>query len=102
MPKGLLEPMSPEYGAIDFTSRSPAITLEAAVYLLLVPPIAVAISLLVIGVRRLITERPAFRSELEAHRRALEALDPRAPARRAAQQAASESPKAAARVGRHA
>jgi hypothetical protein len=94
--------LSPEYGANDFAVRSPAITLEAAVYLLLVPPIAVAITLLVIGVRRVVIDRPAHGNELDAHRRALEALDPRAPARKAAQQAAQESPKSTARVSRHA
>jgi hypothetical protein len=72
------------------------------VYLLLVPPVAVAITLLVIGIRRLVSERPRFGNDLEAHRRALEALDPRAPARKAAQQAAQESPKASARIRRHA
>jgi hypothetical protein len=72
------------------------------VYVLLVPPIAVAITLLVIGVRRFLADRPKHVNDLEAHRRALEALDPRTPARRAAAQAAAESPKATARIGRHA
>ncbi|HSP39585.1 MAG TPA: hypothetical protein VLR26_17740 [Frankiaceae bacterium] len=71
-------------------------------YLLLVPPSAVAITLLVIGVRRLVSDRSTFDRDLEAHRRALEALDPRAPARKAAQQAAQESPTASARIRRHA
>lgn len=71
-------------------------------YLLLVPPIAVAITLLVIGFRRLVTGRPRFGNDLEAHRRALEALDPRAPARKAAQQAAQDNPKGSAHVRRHA
>jgi hypothetical protein len=72
------------------------------VYLLLVPPVAVAIALLVIGIRRYVGERPTFGNDVEAHRRCLEALDPRAPARKAAQQAAQDSPKASARVRRHA
>lgn len=71
-------------------------------YLLLVPPAAVAVALLVIGVRRFTVDRPSFGDDVEAHRRALEALDPRAPARKAAQQAAQESPKSAARIRRHA
>jgi hypothetical protein len=72
------------------------------VYVLLVPPIAVAVTLLVIGLRRLAVDRPTFGNDVDAHRRALEALDPRAPARKAAQQAAQESPKSTARIRRHA
>jgi hypothetical protein len=72
------------------------------VYVLLVPPIAVAITLLVIGLRRIVVDRPTFGNDVDAHRRALEALDPRAPARKAAQQAAQESPKSTARIRRHA
>ncbi|HSP36273.1 MAG TPA: hypothetical protein VLR26_00790 [Frankiaceae bacterium] len=71
-------------------------------YLLLVPPIAVAIALLVIGVRRSAADRVTVGDDVEAHRRCLEALDPRAPARKAAQQAAKDGPKASARVRRHA
>lgn len=71
-------------------------------YLLLVPPLAVAVTLLVIGVRRLVADRRAFSDDVEAHRRCLEALDPRAPQRRAAQEAAEQSPKALARIRRHA
>ena len=69
-------------------------------YLLLVRPIAVAIALLLIGVRRSAAGRPTLGNDVEAHRRCLEALDPRAPARKAAQQAAQDSPKARARVRR--
>jgi hypothetical protein len=72
------------------------------VYLLLVPPAAVAITLLVIGVRRFAGGRPSFSNDVEAHRRALEALDPHAPIRKAAQQAAQDSPKSSARIRRHA
>jgi hypothetical protein len=71
--------------------------------LLLVPPIAVAITLLVIGLRRYLIDHSVDSVDaMEAHRRCLEALDPRAPARKAAQQAAQESPNAASRVHRHA
>jgi hypothetical protein len=71
--------------------------------LLLVPPIAVAITLLLIGLRRYLVDRSmASTDAMEAHRRCLEALDPRAPARKAAQQAVDESPKATSRVHRHA
>jgi hypothetical protein len=72
------------------------------VYLLLVPPIAVAITLLAIGLQRWRSERRAFADDVEAHRRCLEALDPRAPQRKAAQEAASASPRAIARIRRHA
>ena len=61
-------------------------------YVLLVPPVAVAITLLVIGIRRLaVRSRPV--DAIEAHRRCLEALDPLTPSRKAAQQAREESPK---------
>ena len=57
-------------------------------YLLLVPPIAVAITLLLIASRRIAAERPSKSADaMEAHRRCLEALDPRAASRRAAQDA---------------
>lgn len=70
-------------------------------YFLLVPPIAVAITLLVIAAHRFLVDRPA-KDDIDAHRRCLEALDPRAPARKAAQQAAAEAPAARAQVRRHA
>lgn len=72
-------------------------------YLLLVPPIAVAITLLVIALHRYVVDRSvASVDAMEAHRRCLEALDPRAPARKAAQQAREESQSATSRVHRHA
>ena len=72
-------------------------------YLLLVPPLAVAITLLVIGLRRFVVVRSVDSVDaMEAHRRCLEALDPRAPARKAAQQARDESSTAASRIHRHA
>jgi hypothetical protein len=73
------------------------------VYLLLVPPIAVAIALLVIAVRRSFAGRATSSVDaMEAHRRCLEALDPRAPARKAAAQAQQERPSVTARIRRHA
>lgn len=71
-------------------------------YLLLIPPIAVFIALVVIAASRLANARLGRVDEVEAHRRCLEALDPRAPARKAAREAAQESPQATARVRRHA
>ena len=86
----------------DFTFEVPP-TLEAYVYLLLVPPIAVAITLLLIALQRLFVARSTASTDaMEAHRRCLEALDPRAPARKAAQQAREESSTATSRVHRHA
>jgi hypothetical protein len=76
---------------------------EAAVYLLLVPPIAVAITLLVIAVRRYAAGRAASSGDaMEAHRRCLEALDPRAASRKAAQQALQEGQQPTSRIHRHA
>jgi hypothetical protein len=69
-------------------------------YLLLVPPIAVVIALIVIAASRLAEARPGRVDEAEAHRRCLEALDPRAPVRKAARQAAQDSPQASARIHR--
>ena len=72
-------------------------------YLLLVPPIAVAVTLLLVGMRRFVVDRSVAKTDaMEAHRRCLEALDPRAPARKAAQQAREETPSASSRVHRHA
>ena len=69
-------------------------------YVLLIPPVAVAIALLLIGLRRFWT-RSASVDAIEAHQRWLEALDPLAPSRKAAQQAREDSPQGA-RVHRHA
>ncbi len=69
-------------------------------YLLLVPPIAVVLALVVIFAGRLVTARTSRVDDAEAHRRWLEALDPHAPARKAARLAAQESPQATARVHR--
>jgi hypothetical protein len=69
-------------------------------YLLLVPPIAVAIALIVIAASRLADARPGRIDEAEAHRRCLEALDPHFPARKAAREAAQEAPQATARIHR--
>ena len=60
-------------------------------YVLLVPPVAVAVTLLVIGLRRLAARsRPV--DAIEAHRRCLEALDPLTPSRKAAAKAREDSP----------
>ncbi len=70
-------------------------------YLLLVPPIAVAITLLMIGLRRFSVDRStAATDSMEAHQRCLAALDPRAPARKAAQQAREGTAPATSRVQR--
>jgi hypothetical protein len=72
------------------------------VYVLLIPPIAVALTLLVIALRRLAI-RPRRRVDaMEAQRRYLEALDPRSPSRKAAQQALQDAPKQTKRLHRHA
>jgi hypothetical protein len=71
------------------------------VYLLLVPPIAVAVTLLVIAAQRFAVGRSASHTDaMEAHQRCLAALDPRAPARKAAQQAREEKAPATSRVHR--
>ena len=72
-------------------------------YLLLLPPIAVAVALLVIGLRRRTAARPPSGLDaMEAHRRYVEALDPRAPQRKAAQEAMQDAPTATKRISRHA
>jgi|SRR4051794_12879100 hypothetical protein len=88
------------YGSAVFAPSKSQPNLEAIVYVLLLPPIAVAIALLLIGVRR-VHERSAPEDPMEAHRRCLDALDPRSASRKAAQQARDES-QAGARIRRHA